>query len=227
MQLSPSFVAGVRACLPVLPGVATFGAISGVAMVGAGLPGWVAMAMSIIVFAGTAQLAALQLIAGGAPLPVIWLASLILNLRFVLYSLAVSPVLRGASIRVRAVLSYMLSDNGYAHFISRYTAHPAGPGKADYLLGSNTAVWVIWQIGTLAGVVVGSRIPTGWMLEFTVALTFLALGVSMIKDRAMAMAAIASAVTVVLTIDLPFRLGLIVAAVAGIAAGMLTERWTR
>jgi hypothetical protein len=62
LQLHPQFLAAVKASLPVLPGVLAFGAISGVAMVAAGMPHYLAMAMSVLVYAGSSQLAAVRLI---------------------------------------------------------------------------------------------------------------------------------------------------------------------
>jgi predicted branched-subunit amino acid permease len=221
------FLDGARAVLPVLPGVATFGVISGVAMVGSGMSPLAAMAMSILAYAGTAQLASLQLAAAGAPFVLILVATLVLNLRFALYSLAMAPHLRGGTPRMKVLYSYLLSDNGYAHFVARFTSHPGDPGKVAYYLGACAAIWTTWQAATAAGIGVGSRIPPAWHLEFIVTLTFLALGISVIRDRAMAVAALAAAVVAVLAIDLPYRFGLIAAAAVGIASGMVFERWTR
>jgi len=227
LQISTHHLAGARACLPVLPGVAAFGAISGVAMVGAGLSPWLAAAMSIIVFAGTAQLAALQLVAAGAPLGVVFLAGLILNLRFVLYSLSIAPHLGRLPRGARWLAAYYLSDNGYALAIGRIAARPHDPGHADYFMGACAAIWVTWQAATLAGIVVGAGIPAGWSLEFVVVLTFTALAVASVRDLAGGAAALAAGVTALAATGMPFRLGLIAAALAGVAAGLVADRWTR
>src|SRR5262245_26382735 len=227
LQLSEDFLAGARACLPATPGVAAFGVIMGVATVGAGLSPWLAVVMTVIVYAGTAQLAALQLFVAGAPLPIILIAGLILNIRFVLYSLAVAPHVARGSARRRLALAYLLSDNGYGHFAARYSGAADASGKVDYLLGSCSAVWVAWNAGTIAGVAAGARVPAGWHLEFVVTLTFLALAIAVIRDRALAAAALASGVTAMLAYPLPFRLGLSAAAAVGIAAGLVWERWRR
>lgn len=213
--------------LPVLPGVATFAVISGVAMVGSGMTPVTAMAMSLATYAGTAQLAALQLLAAGAPMAVILLAALVLNLRFALYSLSMAPHVRAATTPRKWLYSYLLSDNAYALFITRYASHPAEGGKAGYYLGACSMIWTTWQACTAAGIAVGAGIPAHWRLEFTVTMTFFALGISVIRDRALAAAAASAAIVAILAMGLPYRLGLIVAAIAGIAAGMATERWTR
>lgn len=210
-----------------LLGVATFGLISGVAMVGSGMTPFTAMVMSLATYAGTAQLAALQLLAAGAPIAVILLAAVVLNLRFALYSLSMAPHLSEATTSRKWLYSYLLSDNGYAHFITRYASHPEEGGKAGYYLGACTVIWTTWQTATAVGIAVGAGVPAHLRLEFTVTLTFFALGISVIRDRALAVAAATAAIVAILALGLPYRLGLLVAAAAGIAAGMATERWTR
>lgn len=228
-RFSRAFRSGFGACLPVLPGVATFGVITGVAMVSAGLTPLAALAMSLLAYAGTAQLAALQLASAGTPLVVILFAATVINLRFALYSLSLAPHVRHAPRRLRALLAYALTDNGYAHAITRFTQHPRTARKPDFLLGTCAAVWVAWQGGTLAGVTLGARLPAAWSLEFTIALTFIALAVHSVRDRAGLAAAAASGTVALAAHDLPFRLSLILAAAAGIAAGMAaqfaTDRW--
>ena len=112
MQLHPQFLAAVKACLPVLPGVLAFGAISGVAMVAAGMPNYQAMAMSVLVYAGSSQLAALQLLSSGSPHAIAILAAVVINLRFSIYSLSIATHLAAAVPRWRPLLSYLLSDRG-------------------------------------------------------------------------------------------------------------------
>jgi predicted branched-subunit amino acid permease len=94
-------------------------------------------------------------------------------------------------------------------------------------MGACAAIWVTWETATIAGIVVGAGIPATWSLEFVVVLTFTALAVASIRDRAAATAAFAAGITAIVTIDLPFRVGLIAAALAGVFAGVIAERWTR
>ena len=223
MRPHPQFLAAVKACLPVLPGVFAFGTISGVAMVAAGMPYYLAMLMSVLVYAGSSQLAALQLLSSGTPLAIVILAGLVINLRFSIYSLSMAPHLAAAGTRWRPLLSYLLSDNGYAMSLRGYERALGAEDKVWYYLGCCAAIWTTWQIGTLTGVLLGARIPADWHLEFSIVLTFLAIVAPTIRDRAVAAAAVAAGVTAILTWSLPLRLGLIVAVAAGIAAGMLAE----
>jgi len=223
LRLHPQFAAAFRSCLPVLPGVVTFGAICGVAMVAAGMPRYLAMLMSIVVYAGSAQLAALQLVTSGSPVAIAMLAALVINLRFSIYSLSIAPHLAAAAPRWRPLLSYVLSDNGYAMTLRGYERGLEGKEKVWYYFGCCAAIWTSWQAGNLAGVLLGARIPASWHLEFSIVLTFLGIVMPTIRDRAVAAAACASGITAVFAWTLPLRLGMLIAAVAGIAAGMLVE----
>ena len=223
MRIHPQFLAASRSCLPILPGVLAFGAISGVAMVAAGMPYYLAMLMSVLVYAGNAQLAALQLLTSGSPLAIAILAGLVINLRFSIYSLSMAPHLAAARPRWRPLLSYLLTDNGYAMVLRGYERPLGAVDKVWYFLGCSAAIWTTWQVGTLAGVLLGTRIPGAWHLEFSIVLTFLAIVAPTIRDRAVAAAAVAAGVTAILAWPLPLRLGLIVAVAAGIVAGMLVE----
>lgn len=208
-----------------MPGAASWGMISGVAMVGAGLPPVAAMAMSLLVFAGASQLAALQLIGAGAALPVALFAGFIINLRFVLFSLSLAPYLRHLSPPRRAWYSHILSDNGYAMSLAYFDKHPDHPDRHLFMHGFGLMLWVGWQMATLTGIVLGAAVPASWGLEFTIVLTFIALLVPQLKYRANVAAAIAAGVFSVLTVSLPFRSGLLVSAAASIVVGMLFEQF--
>ncbi|MBE0626047.1 MAG: AzlC family ABC transporter permease [Burkholderiales bacterium] len=223
MRLHPQFSAAFKACLPVLPGVLAFGTISGVAMVAAGMPYYLAILMSVLVYAGNSQLAALQLVSSGSPLVVAILAALVINLRFSIYSLSIAPHLAAAGPRWRPLLSYILSDNGYVLSLRGYERPMGAADKVWYYFGCCAAIWITWQIGTLTGVLLGARIPAAWHLEFSILLTFLGIVVPTIRDRAVAAAACAAGITAVIAWPLPLRLGLLLAAAAGIATGMLVE----
>jgi 4-azaleucine resistance transporter AzlC len=223
---SSEFVSGVRDVSPMLLGIIPFGAISGAAAVGAGIPAEVALGMSVVVFAGAAQLAAVQLIAGGASAVVVLLTTTIINLRFVMYSASLAPQLERLSMRWKAPLAYLLTDQSYAVAVTR-PEDDAGPkGKGLYLLGASLALWVVWQASTVLGILLGAYVPEGSSLEFVIPLTFLALLFPAITDRATGAAAGSAAVVAVLAGGLPLNLGLIVAAVAGVAVGLLLQKRT-
>lgn len=219
-----AFAAGARASLPVLLGLVPFGMICGVAMVASGIAPLTAAAMSVLVFAGASMLAASQLLAAGAPVALIVLTAFFINLRFLMYSASMRLHLGPQPLRWRLLVAGLLADNPYALSMARFADHPGDRNKLAFYLGVSVPVWLCWQLAVIAGVLVGARLPAAWQLEFAAPLAFIAISVPLLRDRAMIAAAIASAATVVLAHGLPLRLGLLLAALAGIAAGMLAER---
>ncbi len=218
-----AYAEGFRASLPVLLGIVPFGVITGVAMVASGIPPLAAMAMSILVFAGASMVATAQLLSQGTPAALIVLAALFINMRFMMYSASLRQYFVRLPPRWRLAIAYLLADNVYGLTLARFADHPDDPGKLEYFLGAAVPIWLAWQAAVLAGVAIGAGVPASWRLEFAAPLVFIAMTV----PRAMVAAALAAAVTVVATSGLPLRLNLIVAALAGIGAGLISERKTR
>jgi len=228
------FFTGVRAELPILIGVAPFGMIYGVLALGAGLPPGASQAMSAIVFAGSSQFVATQLFATSAPALVIVLTIFIVNLRHALYSASLAPYLQPLKPAWKAVLAYLLTDECYAVTVTHYMEAGLHPSAEDvdaarqahkhwYFLGSGLALWTTWQISTAAGIFLGAVVPESWSLDFTLALTFIALLIPALKDKAGIAAALAAGVLSVAAFGLPYKLGLILAALAGIGVGLWVE----
>jgi len=214
---------GVRASLPVLLGVAPFGVITGVAMVASGIPPLVAMLMSLFVFAGASMVASAQLLASGSPVLLVVLATLIINLRFMMYSASLRLHFAHAPLGWRLLIAYLTADNVYGLMLQRYSERPDDPGKLGYFLGAGVAVWLAWQAAVLAGVVIGAGVPASWRLDFAAPLAFIAMSVPLLRDRAMVAAALAAGVTVIAAHALPLKLALLAAAATGIGAGMAFE----
>ncbi len=218
------FVSGCRDELPILLGVVPFGMIYGLVAVGAGLPAFTAQAMSSVVFAGSAQFIASQLIRDGAPAVAVVVTILLVNLRHALYSASVAPYLKDLGGGWKALLAYLLTDEAYAVAISRYQ-RDASLGRASphghwYFLGAGLALWATWQWSTALGVFFGANVPRGWSLDFALPLTFIALLFPWLKDRAGRLAALSAGATAVLAAGLPYKVGLMLAAGAGIAVGL-------
>jgi 4-azaleucine resistance transporter AzlC len=227
-DLSPTreFLAGCRDEAPILLGVAPFGMIYGVLALAAGLDGFTAQAMSSVVFAGSAQLIATQLIREAAPAAVLVLTVLVVNLRHALYSASLAIHLRHLGVRWKGLLAYLLTDEAYAVIaarISRDGAGPVSPHRHWYFLGAGFTLWFAWQLSTAAGVFLGAQVPARWSLDFTLALTFIALVFPALKDRAALVAALSAGGLALLAFGLPYKLGLGLAALVGILAGLLVE----
>jgi 4-azaleucine resistance transporter AzlC len=222
------FLSGCRDELPLLLGVAPFGMIYGLLALGAGLDRFTAQAMSSVVFAGSAQFVATQLVREGAPALVLVLTIFVVNLRHALYSASVAPYVKHLPARWKLLLSYLLTDEAYAVAGSRYARDGGRPDPSPhrhwYFLGAGFTLWAAWQLSTAAGVFLGAQVPARWSLDFTLALTFIALVFPTLKDLAAGAAALTAGAVAVLALGLPYKLGLIVAAAAGIGAGLAVER---
>lgn len=205
---------------PILVGVVPFGVIYGIVAVAQGLPELPALLMSSAVFAGASQIAAVELLGGGAPLAIVVLTAWVINLRFTMYSAAIAPWLQREPMRWRWLHSYILTDQGFAVSMVRF-ADLEPSLRRSYYLSCSLALWCTWQLSSATGIFVGSAIPASWSLDFAVPLTFLALLFPSIRGRGDALAAVVATVVALLATQLPLRLGLLVAAAAGIAAGAI------
>ena len=217
----------MRASLPVLLGIVPFGIITGVAMVASGIPPLVAMAMSLLVFAGASMVASAQLLGSGAPAVLIVFTTLVINLRFMMYSASLRLHFSRAPLPQRLAIAYLTADNVYGLLLGRFSEHPDDPGKLEYFLGAGLVVWAVWQAAVLAGVMIGAGVPSAWRLEFAAPLAFIAMSVPLLRDRAMVAAAVAAATIIACSHAIPLRLNVILAAAAGIAAGLVAEKWKR
>jgi len=220
------FLAGLRAELPILLGVIPFGLIYGVVAVAGGLPPAAALAMSSIVFAGSAQFIAAGLIGAGTPAAVVVLTVLVVNLRHLLYSASLAPHVERLRPAWRWLLAYLLTDEAYAVTVLHYEQPGPAAQRHWFFLGAGLTLWTTWQISSAIGVYLGAQLPAGWSLDFSLALTFIGLVVPALRDRAAAAAALAAGLAAVLVAGLPLKLGLIVAASVGIAAGLLVEQFS-
>lgn len=221
------FAAGARDVLPMLLGVAPFGLIAGVSAAGVGLPMLEAILMSAIVFAGASQLVGLQLMAAGSSVLVILSATFFVNLRMMMYSLALSAPFRYARLPLKALMAYLLTDQAYAYSMQRFGLADASPHGHWYYLGVALPLWLLWMVTTAIGVLLGAQLPDGWSLDFAIPLTFLALLMPALRSWGMVLAALVGGGVAVLAHGLPYNLGLICGALAGIAAGLLSERQAR
>jgi 4-azaleucine resistance transporter AzlC len=206
--------------LALVPFALAFGTMAA----GSGLSTLEALAMSVFVFAGAAQLAMIPLISAGASVAVIVLTVLVINLRMTLYSASLAPHFRRLPAGWKGLLSYLLTDQAYAATITRFDeGRTEEPDKRWYYLGAALAVWVTWQPTAMLGVFLGSRVSEGWSLDFVLPLTFIALVLPAIKDRMTATAALSAGITAVFVAAMPLNLGLITAALAGVGGGLIAE----
>lgn len=237
------FLLGMQTIAPVIIGVIPFGMISGITAVENGLSEESAQIMSVVVFAGASQLAGVQLMSDGAPILVIWLTTFMINLRFTMYSASLAPHMQSLPTRWKALMAYILTDQSYALSVIYYDQQEqrldgntgdaqtsqcstslTPQQKAAFYLGTSVTVWVVWQLSSAVGIFLGGSIPDGWSLGFAIPLVFMVLAIPAIKGWSTAGAALTAAILSVVAKPLPFNMGLVVAALAGIGMGMMIER---
>ena len=220
-----AFRAGAADFAPIIAGVIPFGAIAGIAAVEAGLSVSQAIGMSLIVLAGASQLATIELLGQNAALVTVVFTAGVINARFVMYSASLASYARPLAKGQRALMAYLLTDQAYAFSINRYTMRSETPRvRYAYYLGIGATLWLVWQLSTAAGAVLGAFVPESLSLDFAVPLVFIALLVPSLRDRSDVWAAAAAAVVAVVALGLPYNLSLISAAVTGVAVGVWHAR---
>jgi 4-azaleucine resistance transporter AzlC len=217
------FWGGVRDEAPILLGVVPFGLLFGALAISAHLSSLASQAMSAIIFAGSAQFIAAQLVASSSSGLVIVLVVFVVNLRHALYSASLAPHIRNLSTGWKLLLSYLLTDEAYAVTITHYNREGDAPDRHWYVLGAGLTLWSAWQASTAVGIFIGAQIPANLTLGFVLPLTFIALVVPALKDRAGVVAALVAGLVGLLAFGLPYKTGLLLAALIGIITGLVIE----
>jgi len=221
-----SLAAGARDTLPMLVGAAPFGVIFGTLAASGPLAAWQGQLMSLSVYAGSSQFIALGLVGAHAGLLVIWFTTLIVNLRHTLYAAALLPQVAGLPARWRWTLGFLLTDETFAVMNGYYRRHPHAPLGHWYFLGSCLAMYGNWQLWTLAGLLFGAAFPRlqSLGLDFAMVATFIAIVVPQLTRLPHFCAALAAGLAAWLLKDLPYKLGLLAAVLAGVAVGTVLLR---
>ena len=219
------FWAGARQTIPLIVGAIPFGLIFGTLAQASGLSFWGAMGMSAVVFAGSSQFIALGLLGAGTPLGMIVLTTWVVNLRHLLYAVSLVPYVKHLSQLWKLPLGFWLTDENFMVAIQRYRQDDISPHKHWFQLGSALAMYLNWQLSTLVGLTLGQSIPnaSAWGLDFAMVATFIGMTIPYLVNRPMVATVIVSAVVALLARGMPHQLGLMVAAIAGILTGILTE----
>jgi predicted branched-subunit amino acid permease len=220
-----AFREALKIGMPTWFGVGAWGLVVGVAMIKAGLSLPQALGMTLIVFAGSAQLASLPLIAAHAPAWVIFTTALVVNLRFVIFSAILAPHFAHLSWRTRAAMGYLSGDISVALFMQRYPEFVHAQGKLAYLKGLVYPNWSAWQIGSIIGILLGSQVPSSWGLGFAGTLAILCVMLPAVVNKPAVAGVLVAGMVAVLAAGLPYKLGLLLAVILGMAAAMALEEW--
>lgn len=219
----PAFAAGFRSMLATMLGIGAWGLVTGVAMVKAGMSVPLAIFMSLIVYAGSAQLAVLPLLMVGAPLWVVWFTATCVNLRFVILSSMWRHYFGHLRLLHRLTLGYFSGDVIFVTFTHRYPTPEKKPEQLPFFWGAAVANWVFWQVFSIAGILLANVIPLSWGLGFAGVLALMGVLYSMLKDKAAWLACVVACGAAVATFALPLKLNILVAIAAAVTAGLLME----
>jgi branched chain amino acid efflux pump len=219
----PEFAQGAREMRDIALGIGAWGLVAGIAMSKAGLGAAFAIAMSLCVFAGSAQLAALPLMVQGAPLWVIWATAFCVNLRFIIFSAGWRPYLESLSRPQRLFVTYFTVDFTYIAFMRRFPRPGDVRAQLAYVAGNAAVSWLSWQAMTVLGVALADVIPTRWGLGFAGSLALLGITATLLVDRATWIAAAVAACAAFAAFALPFHLNIVVAIAAAMAVGVLLD----
>lgn len=181
--------------------------------------GW---SSSWIIFGGAAQLTLISLLGSGATTIAAVSAALVVNARHLMYSGAMAPHFQNQPRWMQILGPYVLIDQVFALAILRGNNYP-NDFRAYYLTVGIT-FWILWQVMTALGLLIGPVVPASWHLHFAIPILFLGMVVIGIDRFPKLVAAMVGAGVTLACAELPNRSGLLVGAMAGIVAGTFTER---
>lgn len=219
----PSFRTAIVDMAGTSLGIGAWGLVTGVVMVKSGLSVGMALFMSLVVYAGSAQLAVIPLMAVGAPLWVVWLTASCVNLRFVIFSSMWRSYFGHLPLRQRLAVGYFSGDVIYVAFMKRFPQARPQPEQVPYFCGAASTNWLAWQVPSIAGILLANAVPLSWGLGFAGVLALMGVLLSLLFDRATWLATGVAATAAIAAFALPLKLNILVAIAAAVAAGLLME----
>ena len=220
-----AFWKGFWDCSPFAAIVIPFSLLFGVVARDAGLAIYEVMAMSALVIAGASQFTAIALMQEQAPVFIVLLAALAVNMRMAMYSAALVPHFGKAPMRLRMLMAYLMVDQTFAVSIKTFEENPRMPlgEKTAYYSGAVLAVCPLWFLCSFIGATLGQAIPPQFSLDFAIPICFIALTAPMMRSLPHVVAAFVSITAAILFSWLPYNLWLIVAGGLGMIAGAQSE----
>lgn len=215
------FFRGFRAIIPITTGVIPFGAVMGTVFANAKITFFQAISMNLLVYAGAAQLAAVDLMKSDAAIAVVVVTGLIINLRFLLYSAALAPIVKDSRFLTKLVSAYCITDQTYATMSAHQNILKTNADSIRFYMGASVCMFLAWQLSVIAGYIFGNFAPEAWALDYAVPLSFVALLMPTLKNKKYVYVAVFSAAVSLLLSALPYKVGLIITALLAIFFGVL------
>ena len=224
----PEFAKGARDLAPQALGIAAWGLMTGVAMAKSGMSLVECVVMTLVVFAGSSQLAAIPLIVAGAPAWVILATGFCVNLRFVVFSLHLRPFLIHLPLWRRLGHGYLTADVSYVLFTKRFTQPGDTPqdklAQEAYLAGNDGLNWFSWVTSSLLGITLANGIPPAWGLGFAGILCLLGIQCSLASSRMRILSSVVAGAAAVAAYALPLKLNIVVAIAVAVILCLAVER---
>ncbi len=222
-----AFNAGVQTVIATIPGNFAWGFVVGLGMINLGLSVFQSSAFNVLVYSGSAQMVAMPLMAAGVSLSLVFFATFMACIRFVLYSAAMAPALHHLPLSTRLFVSAFSIDAAIGLFLTRRAQSIKGERifahRITYLLGMNLLIWSAWSSGVFAGIFAAGALPTSAKFSYLGIVALLGITVAMMRSKAAIACAVASTVVATLAQEWPYKLGLLCAIVVGIAVGYSLE----
>ncbi len=215
---------GIKTIWPLMiPGIPV-GLVVGLVVTEREVPAFLGWSTSWIIFAGSSQLAAIELIGEGAGPAVIILTVLFINARHIIYSAALRDRFSVYPLWIRVLAPYVLLDQQFAAAeTAPELVDPTPRYRLWHFLGAGVFMWTLWQFAVAAGIVIGDLVQPDWQLIFSVPILFLGLMVLSIKNQASVAAAVTGGVVSIVASDLPQGSGLLLAIIVGMVVGAAVD----
>ena len=215
---------GILDVAPHMLSVIPFGIICGAIGIELGFNPYLVYGLSIIIFAGAAQIVFLQLLSGGASALIAITSVGVINSRHLLYGAVLSEYLEKLPLIKKLLISYLVVDQGFAESIKFFKKNKNEEYLYYDLIGSGGLLWVCWQIATLAGIILGSFVPEELGLKFAIPLTFIAIVVQDLKKIDHVIVMLASGIGSLLFFDVPFKSYIIISPIIALIVAALILR---
>jgi predicted branched-subunit amino acid permease len=218
---------GARDMTPMVLGVVPFAVAVGAAVSTSSLTTAQGLASGPVILAGSAQLAAVEMLDLGTAAVVVIVSALVINARIILYSTALAPWFREQSLGRRLLLAVPVIDQMHFLVTPRFQKGDLdASGRVAYYAGAGTWLVSAW-LGTQAlAIVVGARLPDSVGLELAAPLVMAGLLAKSTVSRPTVVAALVAGVLAVVGAGLPMHTSMLVATLVGIAAGRVVPART-
>lgn len=217
------FLLGCKRLVPISLGVIPFGLIVGTIASQKGLSLIETIGMNVFVFAGASQLAMLDLM-DRTPAIIVILTGLIINIRFVMYSTSLAPLMEKYDPLRKIGLAHLATDQSYALSMNEFPEIEQRSHKVSFYVGASLAMFSVWQCSTILGYYFGNFAPKSLALDFVVPLAFMSLIVPSFKNKSFVIVAMISGMLSIVSYKLPYNLGLILSALIALSVGIIIEK---